>query len=1580
MLFTHHAGVKRVRTAVLAVVTALAVAFTGLVGAVPAAFAATPGLSSTLSFNGNPVEGNAPVLTPGDVLTLSTQYSSELRPGSVAVFEVSDNLVVTGVPKGNSAIKSISQDGNTVTITFNDTINVDQGIFDLQLTVAETTKSEMTKVSWTLDGDTTELDVIIKAKNDEFANVTDAVSKGVDTKNLNGFVVVTNGVVTLKDDVLNKVINYSLNVDSATARSGFVISDQLPTGLSYVAGSFNESLTTWDADGMNRTVTSSPIVPAITGNSFRYTRDLAAPSKLKISYSVKITDATAKQAIEKLLQQAHDDRKGVPGAFSTSLTNTAKFGEVTKTATVTVGGSIAGATPGNGFSKSANWQHQEVRADADGNLLTPAPITYTFKADLRQWDDRNEHFTLTRNVVIEDRLVAGATWLTDDAEFVTVAGAGLTLDGLASCGSAGDFATDAYVGKYCIDGQKLLINVGKHKDTNAQIKVKAQLNSVAALKPVGGQTAVLDAQAYEFRNVASYHWKLGSDPLTSGYSSYPIVLPETDDGLNDSKTFAKTGKLEDATIEVGDRVNARYDFALAAGKKIDLRTSKLVDYVDTTIFDLSDLSLLKLEGTYDGQKLDKSHFDMSQDGEGNVVIELSDAGKALVTSRGVDKRFTAALHLQTYPFEGKESHTLKNRATLFGANDEPLYWSETSAESTSYGDEAEVRKRVYDATAQDWVETVPAQLDAAGNLINDVYTYRVEFIPHGSFNRVTITDVNDVLPAQTEFLGFVSEADAGTGANASNGPVDLEGNIQARYADGVVQLVQKQGTRLEAGKPIVTYFSVKITDATAPIVNKIGTSTATIVPVATFDITKTVTGVQSDNSAVPASVQVAAAWEVDGKPASKQLNVPTDGTPLAFGEQLPRGTEVTLTEQNLTDANGIAWSAPVWSGTGVAVRDNGAAVVTVGETDAAGVSLVNNAGASVASVMIEKQLEGGAADLVTLDGYQVTAKIDTTALGEDAAAQPDRVVTVKPGEATELGNLPVGATVSFSEAKPVDTDLLTWAAPVISPESIVVTEDHFVTAPTITVTNSVERTVGTFDIVKSVTGAEAGNPAVPDAVQVTATWDGGEKVLTVPTDGTPVAFGEQLLIGTAVTLTEAPLANGSGIAWAAPAWSGTGVALTESGDATVTIGRDADARVALENHAATSTAGISLIKQIAGAAAAEVDAATEFTVRASWDLGEGEQHTDLVINAAEPTVLDEQLPAGTVVTLTELERPAVAGVEWGAIAFAGERVTGTADDAAEFVVSSEDGTVDLITVTNEANWAPGTFSLAKKVVGVPLDDADVPESVSVMATWFDGEAEQSKNIELPTDGTRMPFGEMLPYNTTVVLTEAPLAASERFSWATPTWSEEQVTTAAGGVAELTIGAALDTEVTVTNAATATTGNLSITKTLVGEGALEVAKDAKFPVTATWTDLEGKQQERELTLTANEAAVIDGVAFGTDVTIVEGKLPDTGATKWQSAEWTSLGESATVTADGITAVVRVTGEAGSTVALSLANEYSKAPVGQLPNEEGTGDGENSPEQDGGLSVTGAAGFGLLAALGAVLAAAGVWLLLRRRRNA
>ncbi|WP_106815484.1 DUF5979 domain-containing protein [Microbacterium timonense] len=696
------------------------------------------------------------------------------------------------------------------------------------------------------------------------------------------------------------------------------------------------------------------------------------------------------------------------------------------------------------------------------------------------------------------------------------------------------------------------------------------------------------------------------------------------------------------------------------------------------------------------------------------------------------------------------------------------------------------------------------------------------------------------------------------------------------------------------------------------------------------------------------------------------LQVPLSGAPVSGLNARGTGWKVELTEPTFPAIPGVTFGAPEFAeGPGVSVSADGTvATATINPGVNVSVTLTNEA--LLGSVSVAKALQGGAANLVDPDRtYQVTASIDTTALGAGFPAQPDRVVDLTVGEPVTLDEVPIGATVNFTEARPADDDTLTWAAPVFTPASVVVTPAHASQPAAVTVTNSVERTVGTFSLVKVVTGEQADNPAVPDTVTVTASWDEegtpGSKTLTLPTDGTPVPFGESLLIGTEVTLTETPLVDGSSIAWGAPVWSGTGVT-ADGPSAVVTVGRDAGATVTLENHAATSTAGITLIKGIAGAAAGEVDPATEFPITATWTDEDGvEQSRDLEINAVEPTPLGEDLPAGTVVTITEGAAPEIDTVVWGSITISGDNVDDNGDGSATVVVSDQQSTVGLVTVVNEATWAPGTFSISKSIEGVLLDDPDVPETVTVIATWTEGGDQQSAEISVPTDGTVVEFPQELPHGTEVTLTETALDDSARFTWADPTWSGERVDAAEDATAVVTIAAADVAEVSLVNTAVTSLGSVTITKSLTGEGAARSTGTA-FPVTVSWTDLLGEQQTLDIKLTAGVPLVVDDLPLGTEVRVEERAATLADQVRWAGAQWSSADDDVTVSTQNgnPVAVVTVAGEPGATAALALENELVIDP---------------------GLAVTGAdaAMVSVMAGVASIAVLAGAVLIWGRRRR-
>lgn len=812
-----------------------------VVGLTQVASAATPGIQASILLNNNETQGGIPVVNEGETLKLRVQYDTNVGAGTEVTFALSDNVTLAGVPAANTAIESVTKSGNQVTIKFRDPwpAAVNQGVFDLSFSVNSVDESKIDQIVWTINGEPTSFDVVIRNAGDNFANVTDTSSKSVSPTNLDSYVTVTGGVVTLKSEITSQELTYTLSLGSPTARNGFVISDALPAGLGYVADSFNATLTTWDANGLNQTTNPFTFSPTISGTpeTFTATVNVPAQSVLNATYKVKVTD---KAAIEALLQTQYNALGGGTGNFQVNRTNTANFGGTNRTATVRFRGNVPGVNVGNAFSKTSDWTTKVVETDEIDALTPSADITYTFKADLRQWVG-TPNFTLDRNVVISDDLNTNGHWNTTDPQFVV--GSGITLTSAGTCpATVAEFAADGYVGQYCVNGQTLMINVGKDNSLNATIAVKARIDSVDGL-PDGNANAtnVKDAVVYEFPNTANFYYRSGS-PHSSSKDVNLVVLPDDSEGLNDSSVFNKTGTPSATAVDPGGTIRVDYRFDLTAGKGVDVRTSKLVDYVDPAIFDLGDDAddpiVDSISGTYDGQTLNASHFDLSIDTDDNLVIELSAAGKAIVDARGADKAYRVNVTLETRPFVGKETKTITNRATLFGSDDKPRYWSETSFEATSYGDEAEVRKRVFDNAVEDWAESAGALMDGEGNLVQDTWVYRVQFIPHGTYDKVAIVPVVDHLPDAVDFLGFVDASDT-SGESPAAGPVAIGGNLEAVY-DAVAHTVtirQQGSSKLDAkNAPFATYFAVKVTDASDSIVNAIGSTSATIDPLPSVSV------------------------------------------------------------------------------------------------------------------------------------------------------------------------------------------------------------------------------------------------------------------------------------------------------------------------------------------------------------------------------------------------------------------------------------------------------------------------------------------------------------------------------------------------------------------------------------------------------------------------------------------------------------------------------------------------------------------------------------------------------------------------
>ena len=842
--------------AFLAILLAAVLSFSSMVGWSSAgAKASTPGISVDVNLGNDQYNGKT-VVTENQNLSMTVQYDgTKVTPGSTVAINLGANVTLGSIPAGNEAVKSITRDPsdpNTVLITFADPwpTTSGQGVISLNFTVNEVDGSAADQISWAVDGEESSVDVIVKNGGDNFANVNDNASKYISNNgDLNRFVTYDSktGKVTVSPAIIGSPVQYTLSVDTKEARATYAISDVLPTSMGYIVDSFSATQTTWDENGLNRTGAPVDFAPSINGNNFVGQLDLPGPSQTVIKYSASVADEAARAALEAQLQAEADKiNKDNGGNYRVDLKNSATLGDVQRQATLRLSGNITGNVSGlpgpssSGLKKSADWGSQNVTPSEDGILDPAVDITYTVKTDLTSYDGSNVKKTLKDNVIVSDTLPTQATWNVDDPEFLKVTGIELTK---VAPVAAAAFAGDAYVGMYFIEGQVLKANIGKGNALNVSIGAKAKIHSVGGLKKMA--TDIPGDTKYELSNRAT--WVLNSEyqNKTDGYTNnvHLVAHQDNEDGFNAPDYFSKISKPAQVHVEPGQSAPVTYTFTVGAGKGIDLTKSSIVDYVDTKIFDVTDLD--KISEGITAQyawwvEMTGGDFLVTRDGEGNIVIELSESGRQKVEKQGIDKQFVLNLTLNTKPVTGKQTLQIKNKATLFGEDDKALFWSEATTDATSYGDEAEIRKSVRDTPNAAWTQNLRAEMDAGGNLVQPQYVYNVALLPHGNYTGVKIFDVVDVLPAGTKFIGFVADGNVDSQTNPSTSVQDLKGNVQARYDEptdaapaGTVVLYQKPSTVLDASQGAASVnVLVEIVDFKADVAidNIIGNTKASITP------------------------------------------------------------------------------------------------------------------------------------------------------------------------------------------------------------------------------------------------------------------------------------------------------------------------------------------------------------------------------------------------------------------------------------------------------------------------------------------------------------------------------------------------------------------------------------------------------------------------------------------------------------------------------------------------------------------------------------------------------------------------------
>ncbi|WIM71763.1 DUF5979 domain-containing protein [Corynebacterium suedekumii] len=293
---------------------------------------------------------------------------------------------------------------------------------------------------------------------------------------------------------------------------------------------------------------------------------------------------------------------------------------------------------------------------------------------------------------------------------------------------------------------------------------------------------------------------------------------------------------------------------------------------------------------------------------------------------------------------------------------------------------------------------------------------------------------------------------------------------------------------------------------------------------------------------------------------------------------------------------------------------------------------------------------------------------------------------------------------------------------------------------------------------------------------------------------------------------------------------------------------------------------------------ARIPAGTMFTVWATYEKDGAAQTETIQVPLDGSAAGNESLPAGTVVTLTEINLPEIPGVTFGEPRFSAtndndENVEISADGRTATVTIIESDNVD-VTLTNTADVATGEFLVTKTVA----DDAgeNTPEEFTINyvcdADSVDGTiVAGEENSVTVADGETVKVGDF-PDGTTCRVTGEDDAEVDGYTLTIN--SGEAVTVVAG---EQSI-------IEVINSYSQL-GSFAVTKELGGLTGSS-ARDDEFELQATWT-VDGVEETREFTVRAGETYTdFPDLPVGTEVTLSETAPSNTLVARWNTPAFSS----------------------------------------------------------------------------------------------
>ena len=270
-----------------------------------------------------------------------------------------------------------------------------------------------------------------------------------------------------------------------------------------------------------------------------------------------------------------------------------------------------------------------------------------------------------------------------------------------------------------------------------------------------------------------------------------------------------------------------------------------------------------------------------------------------------------------------------------------------------------------------------------------------------------------------------------------------------------------------------------------------------------FSVSKTVEGDGAKLAPAEFTFEYTCTDQVTGKAASPKQLVVKAGETAHVGD-VPTGS-CTLTEKDAS-VKGASVSTALAVG-GTAVQGDKATFDVLGGGAAVSVSAVNTYTLDRGTFTVSKKVEGDDAkthkNVAFTFGYSCTSDVEGEVSGE---------LTVRgDGSAVSGPALPVGATCSVSE-KTSSAQVSGYDVKTPEAQSVTITEKD----AALSFTNTYTRQTGSFSVLKTVTGAQAGDREF--AFSYTCT-DGTEGTLKAKADG-EAASGPKVPTGTQCTVTE----------------------------------------------------------------------------------------------------------------------------------------------------------------------------------------------------------------------------------------------------------------------------------------------------------------------------------------------------------------------------------------------------------------------------------------------------------------------------